>query len=128
MNIADKSSLYDEARRVLRPGGRLALWDATAGPQQPLTFPLPWATDPRGSHLITPDELRELTTRAGFTITVWNDLTEIAAKAMRAFVATQPNPLGLHVFVPNFAEKAANLVANAEQDRIRLIQAVLTAT
>ena len=77
--------------------------------------------------MITPAELRELTTRAGFAITAWNDLTDTAAQAMRAFFAAPANPLGLHVFVPNFATKAANLIANAEQDRIRLIQAVLTA-
>ncbi|MGA2925533.1 MAG: class I SAM-dependent methyltransferase [Solirubrobacteraceae bacterium] len=127
MNIADKSRLYAEVRRVLTSGGRLALWDVTAGPEQPLQFPLPWATDPRDSHLIAPDELRELTTRAGFAITAWNDLADTATEAMRAFFAAPANPLGLHVLVPDFATKAANLIANAEQDRIRLIQAVLTA-
>jgi hypothetical protein len=50
-----------------------------------------------------------------------------AAQAMRTFFAGPANPFGLHVFVPNFATKAANLIANAEQNRIRLIQAVLTA-
>ena len=127
MNVADKPRLYAEARRVLRPGGRLALWDVTAGPKEPIRFPLPWATDPRDSHLITPAGLREVTTRAGFAITAWNDLTDVAAQAMRAFFAAPANPLGLHVFVPDFATKAANLVAGAEQNRVRLIQAVLVA-
>jgi SAM-dependent methyltransferase len=127
MNVADKARLYAEARRVLTLGGRLALWDVTAGPEQPVTFPVPWATDSRDSHLITPDELREMTARTGFAITAWNDLTDSAAKAMRAFFAAPANPLGLQVFVPDFATKAANLIANAEHNRIRLIQAVLTA-
>ncbi len=127
MNVADKPRLYAEARRVLTPGGRLALWDVTAGPEQPLTFPVPWATHPRDSHLITPDELREVTAQAGFAIAAWNDLTDVAGEAMRAFFAAPANPLGLHVFVPDFATKAANLIANAEHNRVRLIQAVLTA-
>jgi sarcosine/dimethylglycine N-methyltransferase len=128
MNVAEKSRLYAEARRVLRPGGRLALWDVTAGPRQPITFPVPWATDPRASHLITAAELRDVTTQAGFAISAWNDLTDSAAQTMRAFLAQPAGPLGLHVFVPNFATRTANLIANAEQDRIRLVQAVLTAT
>jgi hypothetical protein len=68
-----------------------------------------------------------VTARAGFAITAWNDLTEIAGGAMRAFFAAPPNPLGLHVFVPDFATKAANLIDSAAHNRVRLIQAVLTA-
>ena len=41
MNIADKRRLYAEARRVLAPGGRLALWDATAGSRGPVHLPVP---------------------------------------------------------------------------------------
>ena len=31
MNVADKTRLYQEARRVLVDGGRLAMWDITSG-------------------------------------------------------------------------------------------------
>jgi sarcosine/dimethylglycine N-methyltransferase len=47
---------------------------------------------------------------------------------MRQFLAGEPPPLGLHVFVPDFATKAANLGRNLAEDRARLIQAVVTAT
>ncbi len=65
MNVADKAGLYREARRVLRPGGRLALWDVTAGPEQPIEFPVPWAVEPAVSHLVTPERLRAITARGG---------------------------------------------------------------
>lgn len=82
---------------------------------------------PEHSHLVTPRELRELTHAAGFEVTVWNDLTQPSAEAMRAFLAAPPSTLGLHVFVPGFRAKAENLAANLEQNRARLIQAVLVA-
>jgi sarcosine/dimethylglycine N-methyltransferase len=128
MNIADKRRLYAEARRVLVPGGRLALWDVTAGSHGPLRLPVPWATSPEQSHLVTPERLAEVLREAGFATAHWNDLTEPAEKAMREFLASEQPPLGLHVFVPDFPAKATNLVRNLAEDRARLIQAVLTAT
>jgi sarcosine/dimethylglycine N-methyltransferase len=127
MNIADKQKLYGEARRVLAPGGRLALWDATAGPGGPLHMPVPWAESRAASHLVTPAELEELLTEAGFAVAHWNDLTEPAADAMGQLFAGERPALGLHVFVPDFPAKGANLVRNLAEDRVRLIQAVLTA-
>ena len=128
MNIADKRRLYAEAHRVLAPGGRLAIWDVTAGCGGPLHLPVPWASSPEQSHLVTPDRLAELLHEAGFATAHWNDLTEPAENAMRQVFAGQQPPLGLHVFVPDFPAKAANLVRNLAEGRARLIQAVLTAT
>ena len=46
MNVADKALLYEEARRVLAAGGRLALWDIVAGEDGEPDFPMPWPTGP----------------------------------------------------------------------------------
>lgn len=124
MNIQAKDRLYSEARRVLRPGGRLALWDVAAGPNQPLVLPLPWAESPGLSHLAAPDELRRTIEAAGFEARIWNDLTSVSAGFMRRLGEGPRPPLGLHVFVPDFPRKAENLVANLEQGRAKLIQAV----
>ena len=59
MNVADKARLYGEARRVLVPGGRLAIWDITAGQPGELDYPLPWADRPeRSPHFRRPAACR----------------------------------------------------------------------
>ena len=130
MNVADKAALYAEARRVLVTGGRLAVWDITAGEPGELDFPLPWADEPGRSHLVPPARLRAAIEGAGFTVSHWADLTDDAAALMRAVIADPAfarAPLGLHAFVPGFAAKAANLTRGLAAGRLRLIQAVAVA-
>jgi SAM-dependent methyltransferase len=127
MNVADKARLYGEARRVLVAGGRLAIWDITAGEPGELDFPLPWADQPGRSHLIPAARLRAAVEAAGFTVEHWADLTDDAATLMQAVLSRPPAPLGLHAFVPDFAVKAANLTRGLAAGRLRVIQAVALA-
>ena len=124
MNIADKSRLYRQARRVLVPGGRLAIWDITSGAPRELDYPLPWADQPELSHLVSAEQLRADIEAAGFTVVAWNDLTEQAGQLMSTFLSAPQGPLGLHTFVDNFAEKANNLVRGLSDGRLRVIQGV----
>jgi sarcosine/dimethylglycine N-methyltransferase len=128
MNIADKSRLYREARRVLVDGGRLAIWDITNGERGELDYPLPWADQPEFSHLVTQEQLRALVGSSGFAVEHWEDLTDQAAAMMQTLLALPPTPLGLHAFVPHFAEKASNLTAALADGRLRVIQGIARAT
>jgi sarcosine/dimethylglycine N-methyltransferase len=127
MNVADKPRLYGEARRVLKDGGRLALWDALAGPVQPIHFPVPWADTAELSFLATRDELRALLEAAGFEVAAWNDLSTQAAQFLRTATSRPPGPLGLQVFVPDLPAKLASLLDNIEEDRVRMLQAMVVA-
>ncbi|MGD1240791.1 class I SAM-dependent methyltransferase [Mycobacterium seoulense] len=124
MNVADKARLYSEARRVLKDGGLLALWDIAIGDGTPLDYPLPWADHPSRSHLVTPNELRATVESAGLAVEHWKDLTDEAASVMRALVAQPANPLGLHAFVTDFPRKVENLTHALADGRLRAVQAI----
>jgi sarcosine/dimethylglycine N-methyltransferase len=127
MNVADKTRLYREARRVLVNGGRLAIWDITSGKPGDLAYPLPWADHPGFSHLVTSDELRAVLESSRFAVEHWNDLTDQAAAMMQTLLTLPPNPLGLHAFVPDFAAKAQSLTEGLTDRRLRAIQGIARA-
>ena len=128
MNIADKEKLYKEIRRVLRPGGRLALHEIMAGPVSPVRFPVPWAREPSISHLEPPETVRALILAAGFSELAWSDETSSATEWFRQRLAAAPSggpPLGLSLLLgPDFPEMFRNQVRNLEEARIAVVQAV----
>ncbi len=75
MNVRDKTALYGEVARVLKPGGRFGLYDVLQGTGGEVIYPVPWAKDPATSFLVTPEELRGLLEAAGFEIVSLRDTT-----------------------------------------------------
>jgi len=133
MNIADRPRYYAQMRRVLKPAGRLAIQDVAQGPGGIPHYPVMWADTPATSFLRTPEETRALLEAAGFQVLSWQDNTDTAlaeTQAQRAGAAAsganQPI-LGVHVVVgPTFWDKARNGNRNMRENRIRLINAVLS--
>jgi SAM-dependent methyltransferase len=125
MNIPDKARLYSEIARVVRPGGRLAMFDVLAGPHQPIHFPVPWASDQTFSFLLSPEETRGLIAQAGFREIIWMTDQDPALEAALA----KPDPLGeadssgagLNPGLlngPDGPRMGANVQRNMEEDRI----------
>ncbi|HEX3501191.1 MAG TPA: class I SAM-dependent methyltransferase [Stellaceae bacterium] len=132
MNIAARDRLYGQIHRVLRPKGRFALQDVTAGPGGAPHYPVPWAREPSISFLVPPEETRAQLEAAGFRILVWQDKTDIAiaeGRAERAKAKENPAPppaLGIQLILgADFAAMMKNSVRNLEERRIGLINAVV---
>lgn len=130
MNIADRAKLYANVHRVLKPGGRFAIYDVITADRGPLVFPVPWARAPEMSFLLTEQEMRVALRDAGFAEVSWIDQTAAGIEwfdeqqSLRPIGGPQP-ALGLHLVMgPEFSVMAANLGRNLKEQRARLLQVI----
>jgi sarcosine/dimethylglycine N-methyltransferase len=125
MNIADKRTLYEEISRVLKPGGRYAFQEMTAGKVATSYFPLPWASEPADNFLVSAEEMQSLLGECGLVAELFEDTSE--AHLSRTVANATPaaaGQLGLAVFVDNLAQKAANARRSLEEGQVRLVRGV----
>jgi MPBQ/MSBQ methyltransferase len=106
MNVPDKTAVFAEVHRVLRPGGRFALYEQVRTGEGELPYPLPWAQDDRSSFVETVADYRAALEAAGF---------EVQAEEDRTPATLGPPPQGpvnnAVVFGPPFMHRIANNVA-----------------
>ena len=105
MNIADKRKLYAEVYRVLKPGGRFAFQEMAAGKVATSYFPLPWATDPADSILVSAEEFRSVLGESGFIAELFEDTSNAHLSRITADAA--PSPLTLTTFSPFVLRQAS---------------------
>lgn len=130
MNIADKAGFYREIHRVVKPGGRLAFHDIFRGPEDGLHFPVPWAGDASISHLVSLEDLQTLLDQQAYKRTQWVDKTEASATFFNEILPEINTngwmPLSLHLLAGEDPTlRFANVLRNLEENRLRVLQAVL---
>ncbi len=128
MNIADRPRLYREIRRVLRPRGRLAIFDVVLRTGQP-DYPTPWATSADESFLLTAEDTRRQIEEAGFRTRITRDDTEAAKAWIQQLwnAGPPPSPNLSAVMGPDFPRLTANLGRALIDGRVGVLTAVFEA-
>ncbi len=123
MNIADKVGLAREVARVLRPGGRFVCTELNQGPPGAPFFPLPWASDPSFSFLVTPQAMRDALVAGGLRILEQIDLSAqsiaYVEDMQRRLRAGEP-PLQRNDITlgEGFRERGRNLARSYQEGRV----------
>jgi len=129
MNIKDKTQLYDESARVLKPGGKFVIYDILAGSSQPIHFPVPWAKSQEMSFLATSGEMKTYLENAGMKISNWQDKTEASLEWIRTMREESekkgPPLLGVHLLLGDgFKFMIGNVYRNLMENRVAVAEII----
>lgn len=130
MNIADKNSLVKELYRVIKAGGKVGIYDVMRVGEGELSYPVPWAEEPQGSAVSSPDTYRSALEEAGFRILAERNRREFALEFFaqlqsKAAGADGPPPLGLHILMGHTAPlKIGNMIGNISRNIIAPVEMV----
>jgi SAM-dependent methyltransferase len=126
MNISDRMALYAEMQRILRRGGRFAMYDLVLRDGD-VVFPTPWARDPSTSFLLSESDTRAALEQSGFTADCWRDNTEAVSDWFARTMAEPPtSALNLSVVMgPDFRVMTGNLARSIRENRLGVLSAIL---
>jgi ubiquinone/menaquinone biosynthesis C-methylase UbiE len=132
MNIANKTGLFAEVYRLIKPGAVFGVYDVMQTSDEALTYPVPWSTTPDTSALATQGQYIEALGQAGFDIIKIRDRREFAAEFFaetrrRMEQAGGSPPLGVHIAMGEFAPiKINNMVENIASGRVSPVEIIVS--
>ena len=130
MNISEKRTLARELYRVIRPGGRIGIYDVMKVSEGEVNFPVPWAAGPDGSFLATAPQYKAALKNAGFRIASERNRRDFALNFFsqmqsRADDAGAPPPLGLHILMGGTAAlKIKNMIENISRNLLAPVEII----
>lgn len=130
MNVADKTALFAEVARVLKPGAIFAVYDVMRVGDGSLTFPVPWAATPDINALATPDVYKAALRASRFQLEAERNRHALAVEFFRTLRARMagaggPPPLGLHLVMgPDAPTKVANMMSSIERGIIAPVELI----
>jgi ubiquinone/menaquinone biosynthesis C-methylase UbiE len=131
-SVENKHALAAEIRRVLTPGGRLAMFELV-GDGRDLHFPVPWGNSPADSFVPTEPELKDVLDRASLRVGEWLDGEDAQTALVAAASDSERMTIGLpgvslDLLMPDHTERMASLARNVEDGRISVLLAILSPT
>lgn len=130
MNIEEKSLLFSEIYRVLKPGALFGVYDVMRHNEGKLNYPVPWATESNTCKLSSPSQYIQALNDAGFEVAKENNRRDFALnffKQLRAKVEANggPPPLGLHTLMQESTSiKIKNMIDNITEGYVAPVEII----
>jgi ubiquinone/menaquinone biosynthesis C-methylase UbiE len=130
MNVADKHALIASLSHLLRPGGRLGIYDIMRTGDATQTFPVPWASIAQGSEVAPIATYQQAVKAAGLVLLAEQNRREFALKFFEKLKARAssnggPPPLGLHIVMgERHAEKIRNLMSDISRSIVAPVELI----
>ena len=128
MNIEDKAAFFSAVAQLVKPGGRLGVFDIMAvGDPSTVGYPMPFAASADQAFLSSPAAYVEALRAAGFDVAEPVDQTQLALEAAAEAAAHGPPPVSLATLMgPEFASMFANVGAALRNNVLAPVEIIAT--